>query len=469
LDSYHFGGLRVKEITTYDENNNPTLKKTYSYVRPDKPNLSSGYFYSYPNHMEIKEAKYASYRGPNGTPPCGILDLYDGYALNFSYSSYFPLIDLGNYITYTNVEEKEVNVQTNQVITNQYQYGFVEPYFHFPSEPQSRQWESGNLGGYHSVNTSKTYNYDYHANTKSIKGIDTSSLNFYTKLIPTSNCSMELVLLDSKSTNSVGGSYELFTNYHFMQKEEITKDNITTKNEFFYNNPNHYQLTKQKTTYPDNSIVETTYQYAHEKGNTRLINANTIGIPLETSILQKQNSSDPGKIIGKAETKYDHPGNLFPSSVLSFDLHNTASMEVTYDKYDLKGNLQQYTTKDGIPVAIIWGYNGTQPIAKVVGATYAQVSSLAAAIITASNTDASAASNNDETAFLLALDAFRKNTALQNAQITAYTYDPLIGVTSITPPSGIREIYKYDSANRLESIQDVNGKIIKEFLYNYKH
>lgn len=96
-DNYYFGGLRIKEILTYDENNNLSLMKTYSYTRPDQPNLSSGYFYSYPNHMEIKEAIYATYKGVSGNPPCGIFNLYDGYALNFSSSSYFPLIDLGNY------------------------------------------------------------------------------------------------------------------------------------------------------------------------------------------------------------------------------------------------------------------------------------------------------------------------------------------------------------------------------------
>jgi YD repeat-containing protein len=52
--------------------------------------------------------------------------------------------------------------------------------------------------------------------------------------------------------------------------------------------------------------------------------------------------------------------------------------------------------------------------------------------------------------------------------ISTYAYDPLIGVTSITPPSGVREIYKYDSANRLQSVVDVNGKILKEYQYNYK-
>jgi hypothetical protein len=55
--------------------------------------------------------------------------------------------------------------------------------------------------------------------------------------------------------------------------------------------------------------------------------------------------------------------------------------------------------------------------------------------------------------------------------VTTYTYDPLIGVRSITPPSGIREVYIYDTANRLKEIRenDATGKLLKEFKYNYKN
>ncbi|AZA62819.1 hypothetical protein EG340_18130 [Chryseobacterium indoltheticum] len=243
---------------------------------------------------------------------------------------------------------------------------------------------------------------------------------------------------------------------------------LKTETEYFYDNPLHYQITKTvTTTEPDLNIVENKFQYAHEKANTKLINANIVGIPLETTVLKKQNSTDVGKVISRQETKYDDPTNLFPSSVLSQNLQtNVMSTELTYDQYDSKGNIVQYTTKDGVPTTIIWGYNSTQPIAKVTGLSYSVASTLASEIITSSDADIN---SGTEQTLIDKLDAFRKSTALQNAQITTYTYDPLIGVTSITPPSGIREIYKYDSANRLESIKDVNGKIIKEFQYNYKH
>ena len=243
--------------------------------------------------------------------------------------------------------------------------------------------------------------------------------------------------------------------------EEIFDNNtITNQTDYFYSGFDKLNISKVFTFQADGSVLNTSYKYAREKGDTRLINANMIGIPLETET--KKNN----KVISKVETKYENLANLFPSSVISTDLNNINSTEIIFDQYDLKGNLQQYTTKDGVVTSIIWGYNSTQPIAKVTGVSYSVASSLAADIISASNGDIDAGT---EQTLIGKLDIFRKESALQNAQISTYTYDPLIGVTSITPPSGIREIYKYDSANRLESIKDINGKLLKEFKYNYKH
>ncbi|MCC3217106.1 hypothetical protein LIV57_17700 [Chryseobacterium sp. X308] len=264
-------------------------------------------------------------------------------------------------------------------------------------------------------------------------------------------------------------SYTFYQNYYGYSKliETILKEYINgnileTKSNTTYGNLQHLQPTLQKITHPDLTVNETIYSYAHEKANQKLINANMIGIPLESEV--KKNS----KTISRSETKYDNPLNLLPSSVVSTDLQNAVSTKVTYDKYDNKGNLQQYTTKSGVSTVIIWGYNQTQPIAKIEGAKLSDIQqSLIDSIINASNTDASAAANNDETSLLSVLNTFRNS--LPNYHITTYTYDPLIGVRSITPPSGIRESYVYDSANRLQKVIDVNGKVLKEMKYNYKN
>ncbi|MFY1047295.1 hypothetical protein [Chryseobacterium sp. GP-SGM7] len=216
----------------------------------------------------------------------------------------------------------------------------------------------------------------------------------------------------------------------------------------------------------DGSVQETTYQYPLEKNNLKLIAANMTGTPLEATVIKKKNISDTGKLISKSETKYDDPNHLFPTSVAALDARtNIISTEITYNKYDSKGNLLQYTTKEGIPVAVVWGYGKTQPVAKIEGFTYDQVSAYISDIVTKSDADTDASS---EQVFVNALDAFRNLPALADTQITTYVYDVLIGMKSMTPPSGVREIYQYDTAGRLDKIIDENGKTIKKYKYNYK-
>lgn len=148
------------------------------------------------------------------------------------------------------------------------------------------------------------------------------------------------------------------------------------------------------------------------------------------------------------------------------------STEATYDKYDSNGNLQQYTSKNGIATTFIWGYNNTQPIAKIEGAKLSDISqSLIDVIVNASNNDDQLGTDASEQSLISALDLFRTHSSLSGYQITTYSYDPLIGVKSITPPSGVREVYLYDTANRLKEIREnsTTGKTLKEFKYNYKN
>ncbi|WP_131799208.1 hypothetical protein, partial [Chryseobacterium contaminans] len=152
-----------------------------------------------------------------------------------------------------------------------------------------------------------------------------------------------------------------------------TSNYLETKTFTTYNNK--YLPSIQKTTYPNKSITETTYNYAQEKGNQLLINKNMLEIPLETINAKTVNGIT--KMISKTETVYptvlpdSQTGNLvLPKSIASYDLiSNNSSTEINMDKYE-SGNLVQYTTKSGIPVSVIWGYNNTLPIARIEGAKY---------------------------------------------------------------------------------------------------
>ncbi len=236
-------------------------------------------------------------------------------------------------------------------------------------------------------------------------------------------------------------------------------------------------LKKEKTIFSDGSIMESQYQYANDIldcGANHLIQKNVLSIPLTATSIKDN------KTISKARRCYQNFGagqvRLLPSSQESVDISTLNSSneiynkDVTYDKYDNKGNLIQYTTKAGNTVGFVWGYNKTLPIAKIEGKDtdyfMTMLSTENELLSTASNSDISPSA---EAQFRTKLDLFQDRQNFMNVSITTYTYDPLIGITSMTSPSKIRTFYKYDSAGRLEKVIDDQEKVSKEYKYNYKN
>ncbi|NIF06738.1 hypothetical protein F3J23_14925 [Chryseobacterium sp. Tr-659] len=219
-----------------------------------------------------------------------------------------------------------------------------------------------------------------------------------------------------------------------------------------------------RETSPEGIITEKTMQYASDVANTKLINARMLTVPLQTE------TKVDGKLAAKSETKFDNPANLYPSSVVSYDIKSqTPITETTITNYDDKGNPREVISKSGIPTAIIYGYNGTQPIAKIAGASYSQIALTAVVTAAIAASDADASNPANEPALMTALENLRKDPVMKDYSITTYTYDPLIGTTSVTSSNGIRTVYKYDNFNRLQRLEDKDGNILKEYEYNYKH
>lgn len=228
----------------------------------------------------------------------------------------------------------------------------------------------------------------------------------------------------------------------------------------------NYKPAYSKSISADGTVMESFHKYAQDKGLTSLLSANMTGVLLESEV--KKN----GKTMGKSETKFENASSKYPSSSIEINPNDgSIKTSIKYDFYDDKGNIVQYTTDidpltgKGNSVTVIWGYNKTMPIAKIKGAKWSDVGILADDIVAKSNADVN---DTKEKELLTALDAFRDNPAFKKFQITTYSYDPLIGVTTLTPPTGIREFYWYDSSGRLVSVKDSNGNIVKEVKYNNK-
>ncbi|WP_139423145.1 hypothetical protein [Chryseobacterium mulctrae] len=452
------GGLRIKKIKSCNENNN-CINKTYSYLNDDGVS-SSGILPYKPVYLL------------EGSDPAYNLSFWE-----FNYNSYQSLNSEDNSILYSKITEVDDNGGKKETyFTNIDQADYKDKsgnrYYGWVVAPLFKQlpYLSFSLMRgkplkeivYSNTNKISEINYTYTKQTDYLK-----AYTFNSKQFGQTQSAGPYTQVGGVSYGALLDAFLVNFNTSFLSQKKTVYDNIETIENIDYNYT--YNVPTQKTITSSGNIDTTNYGYAWNNNNQLMLNAHMVGIPLIEEI--KSN----GKTNSKVETIYPssiptaQTGNLvLPTAVLSYDLQNptVSSTEVTYDQYDSKGNILQYTTKDGVVTSIIWGYNSTQPIAKVTGVSYSVASALAADIISASNGDIDAGT---EQTLIGKLDIFRKESALQNAQISTYTYDPLIGVTSITPPSGIREIYKYDSANRLESIKDINGKLLKEFKYNYKH
>ena len=459
------GGLRVKEIRSYSNDNELKYKKyfNYNYFDSEGKELSSGY---------TLLPTYGMYGHITAAPGDVI------YSDNV-----YSFLPVGNTV-YSKITEfsEDVIHHSTQKILHTYEsnansaaspvinYGCPDCMWIMNMNNVDNNWQrkknqseilyKTNLSGLYNEVRKTDYTYDY------------AHLNQTRESFPAGFYSLQFPVTGSSTNGVISGFYYNFTNnMRILSRKEkniFASDHISTEENFSYGN-NIFMPIKKAVIFNDNSVTETSYKYAYEKNNTRLINANMISIPLETSVVEKETLADSGTLVSKTETKYDDTSHLLPSSAISYNLASgNASTQVTFNKYDSKGNLLQYTAKDGIPTTIIWGYNATQPIAKIEGAIYDNIISnpLITAIINASDSDA--ANPATESSLIAALDVLRNDINFKDFQIATITYDPLIGVTSSTPPSGIREIYKYDSANRLEKIVDEEGKILKEYQYNYK-
>ena len=146
--------------------------------------------------------------------------------------------------------------------------------------------------------------------------------------------------------------------------------------------------------------------------------------------------------------------------------NQTAKTKIIFSRYDGYGNLIESRTPNGIPTTTIYGYNNTKPIATIQGAAYADISALSVVqtAITASNT----AAPENESAVRTALENLRVSNDLKDYNITTYTWDVLTGMTGMTAPNGAVERYEYDRQSRLWKVWNKEGKLLKEYKYNYK-
>lgn len=217
---------------------------------------------------------------------------------------------------------------------------------------------------------------------------------------------------------------------------------------YCYDSPIHLQPTKTTQIVGGDTVVTELKYSSDMQGDiyAKMVDMNMLLYPVEGRI-SSVNGGHEKLIKGKYNDYSFEYGNLVLSRVSKI-LQN-GNKERLYDyKYNEYGRLIEFTDKDELKTSIIWDKRQMYPLYVANGIDY--------------------------TSLKKAYDGGTMNgSSVGSAQMTSYTYTPLVGMTSKKQPNGFVTRYEYDPLGRLtetymekpdgksQLLQKIDYKVIK--------
>jgi YD repeat-containing protein len=293
----------------------------------------------------------------------------------------------------------------------------------------------------------------------------------------------------AKTTNiSYGGlsGYTLGSQAHLQPTQKTINSSTSDSFSTNYTYPSDYSTTAPYNTMLSRNILNPVIQQSNYKNSTFLNLVKTNYYQWDTNIIA-------------------------PQTVQTQTGSTAAETRITYNSYDTKGNVTGVSKTGGAPISYQWDYNKTYPVSQATNASANDIfyDSFEDGDGTSGAGDAKTGhySYSGSPAYAKTLNGLDNGSYLLTywlktagvwsfqattvsvvsgaytislsgqiddvrfyptaAQMTTYTYDPLVGLTSITDTKGEISYYEYDTFQRLTNIKDKDGNIIKSFCYNY--
>jgi YD repeat-containing protein len=469
---YDVGGLRIKKIVHKEDDGSVIKETNYSYAQAK---IVSNPKLFYQTSWDVNNnAYYSTYYSivPQNTYTLNQTFVNNAQHFGWDKGSYYTFstgIDpleinfMGPTISYAEVDQTDGNGVTKHFF-NRYKGYFELNNFSYdygiPPLPKSQYLLAGEKQSVLTLNTDgqtvlqNTYDYNYSSSNTTVKGVLPSIY---------SNAGGLVVLFNVYTLQGQTKTLKTETQTTIVNNQEVT----VTK-DYEYTGVNHFQPTKTTTTNSSGEQLISKMYYPNDIDTEplmlELVTQNRKASPVRTENYNGTTKLSEQKMSYAKDVSTTYLtlpkstfGAKFPNSFPTIANIGNLEKKLTYDSYDSAGNLTQYTPEGGASVTIIWGYNKTQPIAKIENATTAQVM-IALGVI-----DLSAVNESN----LGAINALRQ--VLSSAMVTTYTHIPLVGVSSITDPKGQTVYYNYDGLGRLQNVKDANGNILNENQYHYKN
>ena len=250
-----------------------------------------------------------------------------------------------------------------------------------------------------------------------------------------------------------------------------TPSTVLQKTEYAYGT-NHNMPIQVTNTLSNGNTVTVNTEYPQDLSTVsaaeqKLIDQHRLSAPISVES-QVEDSNNVVLATSSQYSKYHDWGNDLVSLKDIQTAKGTSTLEdrVSVIAYDIYGNPLEVRKTNGMHIIYVWGYSKELPIAKIENATYTGLASNIQTAIDeaklASNLDVDATTENtlrDELEDLRAL--------FPDAMVSTYTYDPRVGVTSMTDPRGYTMFYEYDHLSRLHQVRDASGFLLSQNSYVY--
>lgn len=218
---------------------------------------------------------------------------------------------------------------------------------------------------------------------------------------------------------------------------------------------NEYGLVTSRTfTGAKNKLTTNTYP---SMTDTATVSQQLVSQKMMSALLQSRTRTSGYGTFDASGFKIDYNnynGKLLPSRLYTLSITNGVAGDFEEEQqvlsYTSNGNPQEVVDRSGVHTVYLWGYNDRYLIAEIKNATWEQVS-----------------------AILNAQPEADLQGSLPNSMVTTWTYRPLVGITSHTPPSGLKTFYDYDTLGRLKEVYQYANNVVspsnKQILYQYTY
>ncbi|MFD0766155.1 DUF5977 domain-containing protein [Mucilaginibacter lutimaris] len=504
------GGIRVKRITDTDNSGNPPVVKDYAYDLFSNSNVSSGvalarvnkFFFSFPVTTPSGELQWLF-----GTPTPDVTHDWNVWKSDPFYSMSL------NPVYYFNVRETIGNtIRTDYEFTSHQDYNDNLGYNYGLGDAQVGPYESYDFA--RSLPKSET---NYKNGTPVYKKQITYAVSVKYRA---RSLWRQILVSSAQGSFQFAKGVPVLSGLVLKTGETITQydgPNPLTSTTGYEYDSNYYNLRKQtlissRSTASVPSATETSYTYPFDYTTgvyPAMVSKHMFSPVIEQKVTVDGNQS-ARKITGYAVFN----GAQYKQSLIQTQTGSSGPVitntEIT--KYTPGGNVLEYKRNEQSFHAYKWGYHDQYPVAEVINAQttefysedFENINNAAVAggqgtahTGTRYTTDpvikwTKPNSRNYKISYWFkSVDGWKYSGELSyggptytmsggsgyddvsiypaDAQLSNYTYRPLVGMTASINTNRQINYYEYDSFQRLMNIKDLNGNIIKNFCYNYQN